>query len=587
MMQVTEAVVFGNLNAAVFLADESYYVLDEGAGQEPRPCRAGEITSYLSLDPSSTVITDVHDLVALRHHIGQEKRKCDALFFFLASLDTRVRPENRVSAAELSNELIADSAVYNHIRSILLSEPLRGQLGDLDSEAFRALEHYYRLRDELKEQQSAVQAFWKHWDRLEQDASFAKAGVDSAALREALLSVGAVPKFVASIKERRVPSFNAELVAFALNPDVQRSIPHAQRALSLLRNSLESEGVFAQDRLFPTTVDEQQDEARPGRRIQPHPAFASRATFEQVSKQIEGIRRLLTTGSMSNVTKAVGDLLESQREGGAEYLAKTLCNLASIAIDTNEPHLAKYLSDRAVELGEEDVVIYTTRAEVFKRLGKFDDAKHAYEATIARFGRDRYAINGYADVLMDAGLYKESLAIYNDTLRQYPDDPVAANGIATVLSVSGQTEAALRLAQKNVAIYGDGVSRVICGNLLRHVGRYTEALRLARESVHVLPQEIMLWYALVRSLALKRNFEAALKEAHTMAQRFPETPLPWLAKGDTLSRAGDIQGSLDTYSTALKTFTSHRPLQIGRASMLILLGRHPEAAELLDGLAGC
>jgi tetratricopeptide (TPR) repeat protein len=580
-MQATEAIVLGSLNTAIFWDGENYYLLDEGA--EPRLCRAGEIASLVMLDPSSMVIVDSLEVADLRRRIEPEKGKSDALFFFLASLDARVDPETRLSAAEFVNELIADPSVYSYTRLTLLSAVLSPEAHYLNENSIEPLQRYRGLVKEVEGYQPALRTFWEHWNKLDTDASFAREGVDSSALREAIVGSGAIVRFAGALKDKKSPSFNAELIEFAIDSETRQTIPPSLRALNILRNSLEADGAFDQDQLF-STHDQLMDEARTQRDSRYCAAPAPRSTFEHVTKQIEGIRKLLLTGSMSNVTRAVTELLEFQKDGGAEYLAKTLCNLAGIALKANEPHLAKYLSDRAFELGEEDVVIYTTRAEVFKHLGKFEDASRAYEHTITRFGRYRYAVNGYADVLMDRGMYDQSLDLYDETARLYPDDPVAPNGIATVYFVRGQVDRALSSARKNVRAFGDAVSRVICGNLLRHVGRYSEALQLARESVRVLPDEVLLWIGLVRALALKRDFDKALSEADEILDRFPDSPAPWSIKADILNRCGDTEGSLNVYSTALKSFTSHRPLQVGRASMLILLGRHSEAAEMLDGL---
>lgn len=583
-MATVEAAIFGNLNTAIFWGGDAYHVIDENLGTEPRLCRVGEVAACIALDPSYSVVAESLQIDDLHKRVENEKKKSDALFFVLASLDERLLPETRLSAAEFANELIADSALFSYLRSILLSEALPDPTLHRPNAATGVIDNYDRLMTEVEKHQPALRKFWMHWNKLEKDASFANEGVNGDLLREAMLRLGVVPKLVNAIEGRKVPSFNAEVITFALNPEVQRTMPQALRTFTVLRNSLEADGAFEQDRLFPAENKSHQEDARPAKLQQSHSTQTSHSMFQQVSRQIDGIRRLLLTGSMSNVTKAVTELLEFQKDSDTEYLAKTLCNLAAIALDANEPHLAQYLSDRAFDLGEEDEVIYTTRAEVFKRLGKFDEARSAYEETITRFGRSRYAINGYADVLMDSGRFDQSLEVYNETARLYPDDPVASNGIATVLFARGQADAALRIAQKNVSVYGDAVSRTICGNLLRHVGRYSEAVRLGRESVRVLPLEVMLWNGLVRSLALMRDFERAHKESDEMRRRFPEIPFPWLIRGEILNRAGDVGASLDAYTTGLKTFTSHRPLQIGRAAMLILLGRQSEALEMLKGL---
>jgi tetratricopeptide (TPR) repeat protein len=525
-------------------------------------------------------------------------------------MDVELRQETRFSAAEIANELIGEPALYAFVRSILLSEAVpidstegsgatlravnpdqgEGQYeatfavsGLLSDGANERLEDYSRLISEVKAHQPALKLFWKHWSKLETDASLANEGVESGTFREALLRLGVVPGFANAIRERNIFSFNGQVIAFAVSPEVQQMFPRASRVLTLLRNSLEADGAFDQKQLFPRADELPQDDEEIAR-VLPSRTADARSMFEHVTRQIEGIRKLLVTGSMSNVSRAVTELLEFQRDSDSEYLAKTLCNLAAIAIDANEPHLAQYLSDRALELGEEDVIVFNTRAEVFKRLGRFDDARRAYEETIARFGRTRYTNNGYADVLMDSGLFDRSLEVYKEVVRLYPDDPVAPNGIATVHFARGHISLALDAAQKNVAVYGDAVSRVICGNFLRHVGRYHESLRLARESVKIFPHELVLWGGLVRSLGLIRNFDKAIKESDELLRRFPESPLPWVVKGDILSRAGDLSGSLDAYTSGLRTFTSHRPLQIGRASILTLFGRNTEASDLLKDL---
>ena len=79
-----------------------------------------------------------------------------------------------------------------------------------------------------------------------------------------------------------------------------------------------------------------------------------------------------------------------------EHLAKSLCALTTIALDANEPHIAEDLSLRALSLEVDDVVVPTNRAEVLKQLGSSMEAQKAYEAILAKYGKSRYVLCGYA-----------------------------------------------------------------------------------------------------------------------------------------------------------------------------------------------
>ncbi len=468
-------------------------------------------------------------------------------------------------------------------RRVLLSEPFGATENAALELSFPSLERYTALISQASAHQYAMRLFWQAWNMLTKETDSLSLSFDLDSLRDLLLSDGLISKFVRSIHAKDLRAFNTEIVNLTMRPEVRDQFGTAAQLLTKLRNFLDQHNAFTtlQMSFNASAVQSDARDSDEEPWSQQGKALFDHEIYSQIIKQINSIKPLLFTGSRNLVDRAVRELLEFQKlYSEPEYLAKTLCNLAQMALEANEIEIARDLSDQASALGVHDPVVDSTAAEVMKNLGQFADAKALYEAAIIKFGNERYLLNGLADVLKEYGDYKEAVSIYQRAELEFPDDPVAANGLSTVYFAMGHSVQALAKARNNVMMFGDIVSRIICGNILRHLGRNHESLSLMYETVAIFPRETAAWSGYIRSLGLVGRHQEALKKCEELIAEVPDQPMPKLLQGDLLRKFGKLSESLVAFNKALVQFPSHRGLLLGKASVLLLLGDAEEAARL-------
>ncbi len=258
-------------------------------------------------------------------------------------------------------------------------------------------------------------------------------------LEATLIHAGFFADATRSISDKDLLGFNALVVRFATDPKVAEELKNSQTVLTDFRSRVQAtffgnarQGVQRALRLkrgetvapphqvgrmdaISALIYGTEDQAeRPRRHVG---AFEAKA---RVDKQISAIRDVLFAGKNDTAEKYLQELLAFQLgQGDREFAAMSLCALTTISLDANQYDMAERLSAYALRLTSNDKVVYTNRAEVFKRRGHFDAALKAYEEAIERFG-DRYARNGYADVLKDKGRFEEALRRYQGSAKRHP-----------------------------------------------------------------------------------------------------------------------------------------------------------------------
>ena len=148
--------------------------------------------------------------------------------------------------------------------------------------------------------------------------------------------------------------------------------------------------------------------------------FSSFAAKTIVDKQLSGISSQILLGRSDLVHRFVTQLVQFQLDNSErEQLAKSLCLLSSVALDSNQLEIAEELSAYAVRLDVDDEVVYTSRAEVLKNMGLFDASLVGFREARVRFPNSSYAWNGEADVLKEAVRFDEALSAYKSVIARF------------------------------------------------------------------------------------------------------------------------------------------------------------------------
>jgi tetratricopeptide (TPR) repeat protein len=122
---------------------------------------------------------------------------------------------------------------------------------------------------------------------------------------------------------------------------------------------------------------------------------------------------------------------------------------------------------------------------VYRDLGRHDDALAAYQRAIELDPKLTYPHNGLGAVYADLGRHDDALASYNRAIELDPKDAASHRSLADIYQIIGRYEKALNEYQKSVELDPQrGMRRASLAGILRKLGREAEAaeqIKIARE----------------------------------------------------------------------------------------------------------
>jgi tetratricopeptide (TPR) repeat protein len=527
----------------------------------------------------------------------------NSLFLVLSLLDLDVPLSTRVVAAQAVEELLSSALECEFVSRRLLSIPLPLDVRSRRHEIVSPWAEFAQVKSflgEVFESQHLLDEMWGSWrktlDMLDADET------QTRALEASLISGGFFADTVRSIRARDNLRLNSVFVERATDAETLSEMRNAQSLLTAFRAEVHSRFFATTQRAVqkPLKLKRGAAPARLERTVEadtapdlaygwgltnerPHRYLGALEAKARVDKQISAIRDALFAGKNSTADRYLEDLLAFQLgQGDREHAAMSLCALTAIALDANQFEMADRLSEDAIKLTSDDIVAYTTRAEVFKQRGYFDAALRAYEEATLRFGPDRWARNGYADVLKEKGLFDDSAQRYRDTQKAFPDDPVAFNGEVGVLRAKGYHRAALALALKCAKKFEyDPVTRATLAGCLASLGKYEESLRQYRVAIELNWREVRIHKSYLYVLRDSGDLEGALRHADAMMRKLPDAYPILYVKATLLRAAGRLEEANSLYSGLMADYPTYIPARFGAAAVQILDGKGEEARKSL------
>jgi cellulose synthase operon protein C len=125
---------------------------------------------------------------------------------------------------------------------------------------------------------------------------------------------------------------------------------------------------------------------------------------------------------------------------------------------------------------------------------------------------------------------------------------------------------------------------VLRGQSLRSIGDAASALRAYQDAAVLDAQNLSALLAQADVL----SYQGKIKDASTLVERAlsvaPNDAAAWNVKAAVAPAAGDIEGALAAYAKCLSIAPQFTDARVGRASLLVGLGRDVEAATDLDYL---
>jgi tetratricopeptide (TPR) repeat protein len=590
---IEQALVSGALGKALYRdTDSRYFICGIDDNSWTREARTGEIEFLLALGAEFRELPK-QDLTADRiaSELSVDERRYNALFLVLSGVDPTLPDEVKREARAGAEILLKDGETGAFVRNRMLSRPspqdIFGQRPEQDTRA-PLTSH---ILSTVFQSQSVIREVFGCWQAVA--AEYFESDEKREAAERSVIDSGFLAEVVQTVVAGEVNRVNDLVVGFAVR--LKLTIPKIAFVLNDFRMR-----VFA---TFPPTaiwsepraeqeVEPEKDEYLqliyefnpfdPSRR---RSKLTARESVTSVQKQIAGIRELLFSGNTSLAEKSFRELLAFNLEHGERHhVAMTLCNLSNIALDANELEMAEHLVDTAFSLGiENDRVIYTSRAEVFRRTGRFNAALSAYEEAKRLFPNDHYAFCAYAETFRDMGKYTEALKGYDEAIRLFPDDPVPWTGRGnTLLSMGRAVEAEKELRAANTRFTSAALPASLV-KALNFLGKYDEALKLGVVLARHFQQNAFSQIGYARTLVTSGRLTEALEAYRVIARRFPDSPFGFTGQAEVAKRLGNLDEALKIYTKALDEFPKNPLVTNGYASILILLGRTTEALGLLRG----
>ncbi|MBF0151630.1 MAG: hypothetical protein HQL84_16545, partial [Magnetococcales bacterium] len=189
-------------------------------------------------------------------------------------------------------------------------------------------------------------------------------------------------------------------LVFSLSPSDRRHIPaiksHLRQFLGLPHPSdahkIKQQGIVEADQ---TPSGNKRNAPPPKKRPSKHDAFTN------VKNIMETIETRLKGKDLYHAKEFLADLLIWQKANGTsdDLIAKTLSNVATMALRHSHPQWAEELNKLAQEHAPTDVVAKTGLAETLRAQNKFSDAETLYRQTVAQFPDNVVAKTGLAETL--------------------------------------------------------------------------------------------------------------------------------------------------------------------------------------------
>jgi tetratricopeptide (TPR) repeat protein len=590
---ITRAFVSGRENRAFFLEGTSRFSVEGNGVNEVHPSQLRAVLR----EGSEYVLLENPGVDEVKSILSSQKQEADALFFSLATLDSDISLSTRVLLAQTAEDLLADTKTRCFVFDRLLSRLLPSRVTSQRFSLMQVASEFENLGTLLKrvlDSQTLIAEVKQTWIDSGCDAAVPEDPLRT--LESELVASGFFARIITSIQSKDLKQANSEVVAHALTQgSLMRPVFLAFQARIQKAFFSRPKVRQAQSELFShrnSAKRRRGDDLGFEKLLRSLPAlglsdqqFGAFKAKERVDKQIRGIREMLFAGKLPLAEKFVEELTAFQLgQDDRQYAVMSLCNLAAISVDANQFDFASTLSEFAVELGSNDPVAFTGRAEVYKQRGHFAAALNAYEDVLARFPGTRYALNGLADVLHEMGRFDEALQRYRAIQIDFPEDPVAFNGEIGVLRTRGEQRGALRFAVLSAKRFPlDAVTRANLAGCLAAVGKYSDSVRHYEEAISLDKNNARLITACAFAMRSAGRSEDALKYLEVSSKFRTEETRIRNARAQILQGLGRFEAAKAMYEEILSTFPAYLPAHFGLLAVNVLAGGPiPESAFVIQ-----
>jgi tetratricopeptide (TPR) repeat protein len=514
--------VSGQLGRALFGEGGKYYVAGAEHPERPVECRPPDLSTFFRYGAEFTALPDAHPdwvAVALRFRTSAHR----ALSLVLSGMDVELDNDTRSLAIEASEELLRQEPVYHFVRARLLARPVPSTA---DMEGARLLAEYTHstvvesLYRDVRDARDIIPVLLESW-REAALGLFASRDEEDAA-EKLLIEAGVFADVIHAVSHGDANRLNNSIVTHGLNSELKERLPQVTHILNALRSTIVEKKAFKTEQVAgagreETTatrpqkkrrgarvIGELRNAFRRGREEKRSKKFRATEAKEKVDNQIEAIEEQIHRGNIDRAERYLQDLIDFQvAHSEREHLAMSLCSLAKTAMDAHALDLAERMLDYAFNAGLNDAVIWRTKAELLKTMGRLSNALTTYDDAARLFFNDVITRRGRAEVLKEMGRLDDALAAYDEAVALFHEDAVTLSGRAEVLKEMGRLDEALQVYEETARLFpADQVARNGSANLLMLLNRIDDARRLLTKE-HPTSREDWIGYHILSMSYLK------------------------------------------------------------------------------------
>jgi tetratricopeptide (TPR) repeat protein len=506
-----DAIISGRAGVAFLVEGEVLSSLDVEDPNTLLPRRPADLRLIFGEAPDIELFEDVDHAEASRQ-LERAFNCSSALDLALILFDPELTDDVRDDAARELERLLSDPKVADYLENILYGRPLPAS-ADIAGARSRCedgrLPKLSALLVILQGYQPSIRAACAAWDDLpaklfggdDQKAEFRHVAVREGLFRRLAIEVARGP--------------HARVNEFTLHAGLNRSITSLKNHRQVLQQWL---APFRPHTAAPRVrheVEEFLDESsltRRGRRAQRRRGSAEEE-LAKLQGQLDLIVEAMRERNLDYARKITDEVIDYQlRTTRPINAAKTLCKLASEARDLGIYSLQLELTERAVQIADDDGWSWTQYADALLKSQRPTEALKAYEQAES-FGAGAVAKNGRAETLRAMGRLQEALSAYDSIVMEHPENAVAKNGRSCVLMALRRYDEALRrLPERNPSTLSDWIGYHIRGMILLRMNRFDEAIRIFEHGVKENPIPSSREYfqgALVVACLRRRDFAGA------------------------------------------------------------------------------
>jgi tetratricopeptide (TPR) repeat protein len=518
----------------------------------------------------------------IRGVLQVEYYKDRALSLALFAIDPDLSVETRTESVPLADELLREPEVSAYVLNMLHAAVLPNETA-FDAESFDPRSAIVKIFVDVQRNRHAIELVCGAWDALS-DRLFEGQEQERATVRSVAARAGIFRKLANAITDSSSVIFDsAKFDALMLLKDTTgyrdivgqwfAPLSPKEKAPKLPRSILPEE-------------DDEADTIELATQQRVDPGLKAHEAYERVKLQMPAIKSSIAKLKIDAARRFTKQLVNDQLgNDDSEYAARTLCNVASTALECFQYSFGVELAQQATQVRPEDHVTWAVLSEGLLRQHRYDAALEALQrCKIA--GGEHYAASGIGRVLRHQGRLEEARLVLEDVIQEkslHPDLWHSYLVLGEIYRDLHEYESAAQLYEKALSSFPKQ-PEILCGkgHLLRETGQLAAAIELFKELPSIDGHRREIYTGLLDCLIDAGHWDEAEQSANQGCRRFPDEPLLFSQKGYILRLRGRRSEAMNVYQFMQQEFPYSYAGIRGHIDSLGDLKRFKEALALVE-----